>query len=360
VKRLLVAVVLGTLSSTSAADVVGIDARSTAPHPGANPATDPAYGGFRAAFTSAGHSVQSLVAFTPGALAALDLLVLTQPTEVSASFSAAEIADIQSFVSAGGRLLFLAEAGWDTGSTLSDVNSLLVPYGLAVSTLVYNGSGAVVKNFITHDVTEQVTEVGLDFHRTLIVASPAVDLTIASVDVLATVDGRGGSGRVVVFTDRSGFANSGSGPDYGIGDLDNLRLLENIVDWLLPPFGTGCPGAGGFVPKLSASSTAPTAGGPLTLSLTHGLGGATATFFIGLSSAELPMVGGCTLNISPLLPVSITVPLGASGAGHGWIDLPGTLPLDMSGVTFAMQAFVLDSAVAHGFSNSNEVVIAVQ
>ncbi len=350
--------VLSSLVPDAGAAVVGLDARSVSNEIGWNPATDTRYAGFRQAFTSAGHSLATLSSFTPATLSGVDLLVLFHPTVGAFAFSAQEAADIQSFVTSGRPLFVVADGGWNTTSTVASLNAVLQPYGLTLGSSVLNGAGATFQGFVSHPLTDGVAAVGLDYHREIQVVAPGTDLQTGSNDVIAAADP--GAGRVVVIADATCFMDPGFGADHDITSVGNRKFLDNTIGWLLLPFGDGCPGAGGFVPKLTATSYAPIAGTQLGLQLQRGLGGAPATFFFGLGQSAIPMVGGCTLNIAPLLPIDFTVPLGGAGAGNGSIFLAGVLPSDMGGVTFSMQAFVVDASVPHGFSNSNEIVVAVQ
>jgi len=342
------------------AGVVGMDARSLSLSGGWNPPIDARYASFRAVFTDAAHTLQSLSSFTATDLAGIDLLVLFQPTDSSLAFTSAEAAAIHAFVAGGGALFAIPEGGWGSNSTLFTFNAVIAPYGITALSPVSNPSGVLVNNLAPHELTDGVTSIGLDYHRVLSITAPAVDLTNGTLEVLAATDSQNGSGRVAVITDHTCFNDPGFGADYDLFDLHNKKLLENIIDWLLVPFGDGCPGAGGFVPKLTATSYTPSAGTQIGLQLTQALGGSNATFFFGLGQAEIPMAGGCTLNIWPLFPASFVVPLSGAGPGEGAVFLAGILPSDMGGVTFSMQAFIQDPTFAHGFSNTNEIVIAVQ
>ncbi|MFG0316929.1 MAG: hypothetical protein ACF8XB_06640 [Planctomycetota bacterium JB042] len=352
------ALALTVLVSSAGAGTVGLDARSLSAETGWNPATDARYATFRSVFTGAGHSLTNLTAFTAPNLSGLDLLVLFHPTTPTVAYDATEIADIQAYVASGRSLLVVADAGWSTTSSIGVMNQILLPYGITVGSGAVNGSGAQFGGFFAHPTTDGVNAIGLDFHRYLTVGAGAIDLQNGTNDIIAASES--GGGRVVAIGDGSCFTDAGFGADYDITSLDNRKFLETAIGWLILPFGDGCPGAGGFVPELTATSYAPAAGTQLGLQLQQGLGGAPATFFFGLGQSAIPMVGGCTLNIAPLLPINFTVPLGGAGAGNGSIFLAGVLPNDMGGVTFSMQAFVVDASVAHGFSNSNEIVVAVQ
>lgn len=137
--------------------------------------------------------------------------------------------------------------------------------------------------------------------------------------------------------------------------LEGISFVPNVG-----AYGKGCPGSGGFVPKLTVSPPNPTAGTQIAIMIDEGLGGANAHLFFGLQKAELPMGLGCSLNVTPLFPISLVLPLGGAGAGNGALTLPGVLPVSAAGLEFTMQAFVVDPNGALGFSNSNGFLVDVQ
>ncbi len=125
-------------------------------------------------------------------------------------------------------------------------------------------------------------------------------------------------------------------------------------------YGTGCPGAGGFVPMLSLDNCA-AGGAPVSISISKGQGGSTAYLFFGLGQAAAPIgLSGCTLNVAPVFPQPIPVPLSGTAAGAGNATLAGVVPASASGFTVTMQVFVSDLSQPHGFSNSNGTVMMVQ
>ncbi|MFG0316752.1 MAG: hypothetical protein ACF8XB_05725 [Planctomycetota bacterium JB042] len=123
--------------------------------------------------------------------------------------------------------------------------------------------------------------------------------------------------------------------------------------------GQGCPGSGGFVPKLAVTSGTPMAGAPIALVLSDGLGGALAVLLFGLDKGETPLGFGCSLHLTGVLPPAPVVPLGGSGPGTGTVTLLGALPSDIGGNSFALQAFVLDAAAPLGFAPTNGLKLNV-
>lgn len=123
-------------------------------------------------------------------------------------------------------------------------------------------------------------------------------------------------------------------------------------------YGSGCPGTGGFIPQYQVSGCiAP--GYTAVTTITQGLGGSVAFIFLGLNQAALPLGGGCTLNVSPLLggPAG-PIPLLGAGAGNGSISFPTTIPPIPAIVgSFTAQVFVSDPTAPNGlgFSTSNGV-----
>ena len=141
----------------------------------------------------------------------------------------------------------------------------------------------------------------------------------------------------------------GSNPAFIDGfDPNNTQNCGSSVS-----YGTGCPGTAGLTPALEMVGCF-TAGGQVTMNITLGLGGSTALVFFGLNQASIPMSGGCTLNVSPLLPVIVgPIPLGGIFAGQGAASITSTLPASTTAGTITMQAFITDGGSPTGFSNTN-------
>lgn len=143
-------------------------------------------------------------------------------------------------------------------------------------------------------------------------------------------------------------------PDITYG-IDDVRTIAKVCE-----YGAGCPGSGGFVPNLTSSPCgAVDVNTQLVMTVSGGLGGASATFFLGIQEVALPIGGsGCTLNVSPLL-VNFTVPLGGTGPGNGVLTLAGVIPPSAAGLGFKAQVFVIDPAGAEGFAASNGLAVDV-
>jgi hypothetical protein len=98
------------------------------------------------------------------------------------------------------------------------------------------------------------------------------------------------------------------------------------------------------------------------MSIEKGLGGATAILFFGLTQSAIPIPGpgGCVLRVSPVLPLSLTLPLFGAGAGNGAISFPATIPPSgLSNVTFTLQAFVPDAGTPQGYSGTNGIELHI-
>lgn len=115
-------------------------------------------------------------------------------------------------------------------------------------------------------------------------------------------------------------------------------------------YGSGCAGSGGFVPSLDLTGCL-RQGETVTLEINGSVGGTTAILFFGSAQASIAMPGPCQLLVN-LLPISLALPIGGSGAGGGSLSVPVVLP-EVPSVTFTMQAFTQDGGVFQGYANSN-------
>ncbi len=136
-------------------------------------------------------------------------------------------------------------------------------------------------------------------------------------------------------------------------------FAPGVCGGTVTPYGSGCPGTGGFVPQLTLRGC-PANGYGESIEVSGGLPGAPAFLFIGFGKAALPMGGGCTLNVFPLFPATIgPLPLIGAGPGNGAFALPVTVPTSVPSVILpvTLQAFVTDPGApgGTGFSNSNGV-----
>ena len=185
------------------------------------------------------------------------------------------------------------------------------------------------------------------------------DLSWHTFDVGGETGSSGGGYSLVSTTGQADAADSLSGAAY---DADG-GFLPGVCGSSVSPYGVGCPGTGGFVPQFDLGGCVAN-GYDAVVEIEQGLGGASAFLFLGLGSASLPMGGGCTLNVFPLLPTPVgPFPLTPGGPGAGSISLPITIPptVDALVVTVTLQAFVADPTAPSGvgFSNSNGVQVTL-
>lgn len=125
-------------------------------------------------------------------------------------------------------------------------------------------------------------------------------------------------------------------------------------------YGQACPATGGFAPTIELDGL-PKAGAPVTLTIAKALAGQTALLFFGLQPGATPMTGGCFLNVSPLLPLVITLPLfGPPGAGNGSVSFPTVVPTVAPGFQATMQAITTDPNFPRGYAASQGMQIVFQ
>lgn len=137
------------------------------------------------------------------------------------------------------------------------------------------------------------------------------------------------------------------------GDAGNVSL-----DGLAAPcpgnelYGKGCAGSGGFTPLLTVTGCS-NQGATINLSIRNTLGGSMALLALGLAPATAPLSANCTLNVAPLLPITITLPMMGAGPGNGAISFPTVLPAVGSPVSITLQALVADGMAPKGIAASN-------
>jgi hypothetical protein len=233
---LLSVVAQGAVSGVS----IGIDARdgfsaATVFATGSNFAT------YRATISSMGDTLVPLSNFDAANLIGLQALILKQPYTSNGSgtgFSPSEINAIHAFVAAGGGLVFHADGGGNSDSLVSNINTLVAPYGITYASTATEGSGYTITGFVPHPVTNALNSIGVDFQRReMNITAPAIDLTVNSGpdNALAALNGNAGSGNAVFLSDTSMFTDPGSGSDRDITFGDNQRLVMNYIDFITEP-----------------------------------------------------------------------------------------------------------------------------
>ena len=144
------------------------------------------------------------------------------------------------------------------------------------------------------------------------------------------------------------------------GDGDALDEVAHVAEVFpggcgsIQAYGHGCPGTAGTTPDLLLSGC-PRPGLDLTLRIVNGLANAAAFLVFGQFQASIPLIPGCTLNVTPLLP-PVLGPLSLSSTGSTTLSVtvpPGT-PLG----TVTMQAFI--QVVGGGYANTNGIELTLQ
>lgn len=156
------------------------------------------------------------------------------------------------------------------------------------------------------------------------------------------VDASGTIARYVRFDILSGYGTAFRG-------LSEVQFESKCIY----PYGVGCYGTGGFVPKLSG--TCPITGDFITLNIDHAFGGAHALMFLGLGKAQLPTGNGCDLLIAPILPLIVSIPLGGFGPNNGSAVISSPLSSMHGSGEITMQVFVADPGAPGGYSGSNAI-----
>jgi hypothetical protein len=182
-----------------------------------NYATGSHFDTFRATITGIGHTIVPLTSFNAADFVGLDALILMQPFNSNPSFSASEIADIQAFaqnavflsdsslwadshtpcdrpITFGNNQLLLQNAvnyavnghgiivTADNGGgfNVTNINTLVAPYGIQFSSSPTEGNGHTITGFVPHPVTTGLQAIGVDFQLRITTNSPSIDLTIGS------------------------------------------------------------------------------------------------------------------------------------------------------------------------------------
>lgn len=164
-----------------------------------------------------------------------------------------------------------------------------------------------------------------------------------------------GSPADLVFSE---FSRTAIAAQPGLQDGVDLVDYSDECPGSITGHGSGCPGSGGFVPQLTLTGC-PVAGGSLQLTVDQGLGGSTALLLFGLVPAAIPVGGGCTLNLSPVLPGVFALPLSGSGPGGGSISLTGPIPPGTGAFSLEMQVFTLDPGVVGAFANTAGITLSL-
>lgn len=250
---------------------------------------------------------------------------------------------------------------------------------------VYSGAtGAILHSFdgpLAGDQLGYSVEGGFDANRDgfadVIAGAWLADNGGASSGSATVYSGRDGSVMMVIAGaagDRLGRAVAGAGDvdQDGFDDViagafladqngtsSGSAMVVSGCDSQATPYGVGCAGSGGFIPQLGLRGC-PSTGNAVTLEITGGLGGATALVLFGTSMGSTAMGGGCTLLVSPVLPLVGVLPLSAAGPGGGAIAVDAVIPTGVATpATLTMQVIVVDAGVPAGHANSNGLLVVI-
>jgi hypothetical protein len=211
----------------SQAAVIGIDNRH-GQTPGVVLASGSQFSTFRSVITGMGHTIVPVNSFGAADLAGLDAVILNTPYSGGHTYSAADIAAVNSFAnrravfvsdstfwsnpnagndrpitfgdnqkllenavaftSSGRAAIFVGENG--TGFLPANMNALVAAYGVSYATTATDPAGRTVSGLVSHPVTAGLTQIGVDFQLPMTVTSPSIDLTIGGGhdNVLAVYD----------------------------------------------------------------------------------------------------------------------------------------------------------------------------
>lgn len=145
-------------------------------------------------------------------------------------------------------------------------------------------------------------------------------------------------------------------PGNGTGSLPGAAYLFESSCQTLYGYGYGCPGSGGFIPRLEVSGCVATGTGSLSFSLTDCYGGQLSVLVAGFGPTWYGLGHGCPLLVLPsAVPASIAI-LGGAGPGAG----SATASIQVNAIQIPFDVFVqafAGDAVPGGFTVSNAIVI---
>ncbi len=243
----------------------------------------------------------------------------------------------------------------------------------------------------THYIHVTGNGVGTDFclcftdkHGSLNSSAPVVnDLDLEMVDPNGTLY----LGNVF----SNGASTTGGSPD-PLNNVERVKFAVPVVGWytvtirattiattrdqayalvasgdLEPPtpggiltYGAGTAGSGGFIPALAGSGDS-TLGGDVTVTISNGLGGASALLLIGTARASIPFHGGNILVAPPWTLVSLVLTGPKGFAGVGTAAYSGTIDTDpvLVGTFIDVQAVIFDAGGTKGTALTNGVEFTI-
>lgn len=163
-------------------------------------------------------------------------------------------------------------------------------------------------------------------------------------------------GRVVI-------AGETYSPDFPIspGAYDSTAEFMNgyiaefdLCGGTLTKHGSGCLGTGGTPPTLGGLGC-PSPGRDIIIRIAGAPAGSIAFLLAGLGALPFPITGTCALTIAPLVPGWVVpIPL-----ANGTLQIPATLPANISPATIYLQAVISDPGAPGGAAATNALEVAV-
>ena len=121
------------------------------------------------------------------------------------------------------------------------------------------------------------------------------------------------------------------------------------------PFGEGCAGSFGVVPRLDLGGCA-IGGEKMGFEIEDAFGGGIAFAALGMQKGSVPLGAGCSLLIWPILPSLVgPFPLDGAGIGGGSCNLGFVVPPGVPSGTYLLQALCSDPTSALGFTTTNGI-----
>ncbi|MCK4477096.1 PKD domain-containing protein [Candidatus Bathyarchaeota archaeon] len=166
--------------------------------------------------TEGGYVVEThtLGSITSNVLEGYDVFVIPQAHDY---YSSDELSAIQDFVQNGGGLLVIGD---DAPYVYTDLTSF------AGITWISGGYGGYTSDITLHAVTDGVNMAYFDSPGMIYVTYPAIDLIRDYYGNVMLAVSEVGTGKVI------GIADEHSINDYYIGFADNLRLADNMINWI--------------------------------------------------------------------------------------------------------------------------------
>jgi hypothetical protein len=145
------------------------------------------------------------------------------------------------------------------------------------------------------------------------------------------------------------------------GLLDHLAKGFAWVDG--PSFfangGIGCVGSGGFMPVITGSGV-PNPAESAVITISQALGGAPSVLFVGLGTGSVALNGSCSMQIMPLSPIAISLPMFGVGPGGGGIAIPFTIPATTPPLDLYVQVLIGDNGVPGGIASTGRLRLHIQ